>query len=84
MSLVREHDIGLGFHIRSQLFNLADKFMGTAYSDEETILRMVTEFDNKTKRLFRDSARQSFIPFGTPRDHDPANDIRGGQLVVKG
>ncbi|KAG8893586.1 hypothetical protein FRB99_001857, partial [Tulasnella sp. 403] len=54
------------------------------FDDDEYVERGVEEFDRKTKCLFEDPGKPSFIKLGTKRQNEPSLNIRGGQLKLTG
>lgn len=60
------------------------KLKGSQYSRPESLDHITKQFDEKTKRLFRDKKDTQFVPFGSPFDKDPAYGIRNGQLRLTG
>ncbi|KAG8919318.1 hypothetical protein FRC02_001749 [Tulasnella sp. 418] len=60
------------------------KLRNSSYGDEETISRLVKDFDKTTKCVFRNRTRRSTVTFGSYRENDPENDIEAGELIVQG
>ncbi|KAJ2932470.1 hypothetical protein H1R20_g4610, partial [Candolleomyces eurysporus] len=60
------------------------KLKGCKYGTPDSLDHITRQFDEKTKRLFRDSKDTQFVPFGSPFDKDPAYGIRNGQLRLTG
>lgn len=62
----------------------AGKLLGSKFGTREDIIQMKNEFDKTTKLRFSNPSDPSYIRFGTPRDKDPAYNIRSGQLKLPG
>ncbi|TEB34592.1 hypothetical protein FA13DRAFT_1753603 [Coprinellus micaceus] len=60
------------------------KLKGSQYGTPDSLDHITRQFDEKTKRLFRDRKEPQFVPFGSPFDKDPAFGIRNGQLRLTG
>jgi hypothetical protein len=67
-----------------KLTNAPEKLKGSQYGTPDSLDHITRQFDEKTKRLFRDRKEPQFVPFGSPFDKDPAFGIRNGQLRLTG
>ncbi|KAG8896276.1 calcium channel protein, partial [Tulasnella sp. 403] len=54
------------------------------FDDDEYTERAIEEFDRKTKCLFDDPEKFSFIKLGNKKQHEPSLNIRGGLLKLSG
>ncbi|EIW80579.1 hypothetical protein CONPUDRAFT_105630 [Coniophora puteana RWD-64-598 SS2] len=63
---------------------LKEKLKDSRFSDEDYINQMADVFDKSSKLRFRRAEDPCYIKFGTSRDKDPAYNIRGGQLKLRG
>lgn len=61
-----------------------DKLERSRFGNDEDLILMMENFEKSTKPTFKDGTDRSFIKFGRLRDHDPAVDIRSGQLTLDG
>lgn len=62
----------------------SDMLENSDYGEGEYIQHITEEFDKKTKCIFRNDARPSFIKVGHRTINDHANNIVNGQLKVTG
>lgn len=60
------------------------KLKGSQYAKPESLDHITRQFDEKTKRRFRDKKEPQFVHFGSPFDKDMAYGIRNGQLRLTG
>ena len=64
--------------------DITEKLKGSVYGTPASLDHITRQFDEKTKRLFRDKRDTQFVPFGSPFDKDSAFGIRNGQLRLTG